>query len=79
MGSFVGAARNVRYPTPRRNRAVDVPFEERERQHVARQLRRARLNNFIGTVTLMILFMCGAGALILVARLSADPNYIRPW
>jgi len=58
---------------------MPLPFEERERRKVARVLRRTRLNNFVGTLTLLILFLCGACVLAFAVKLSADPSIVRPW
>jgi hypothetical protein len=55
-----------------------IPFDLRERQNVARILRRTRLRNFIGTVMVLLLLGCGLFALTAI-RLSNDPNYVRPW
>lgn len=79
MTCFVGPGRSRRYPTSRRDQPAPVPFDQRERRHVARALRRLRLNEFVGTLMLLILFVCGACALTFVAKLSADPSIIRPW
>ena len=55
-----------------------IPFGLRERQNVARILRRTRLRNFIGTV--MVLLLLGSGLFALTAiRLSNDPTYVKPW
>lgn len=77
--SFVSAVRGLRARPPRRDSQLPVPFDLRERQNVARLLRRSRLNNFVGTVMLVILFVCGACALSLVVRLSNDPSIVKPW
>jgi hypothetical protein len=55
-----------------------VPFDVRERQNVARILRRTRLRNVIGTVMVLLLLGCGLFALTAV-RLSSDPDYVKPW
>jgi hypothetical protein len=73
------APRIPRHPTPRRNQSVPVPFNQRARENVARVLRRTRLLDSIGTLMLVVLFTCGAAALAMVVKLSADPRIVRPW
>ncbi|HEX3697389.1 MAG TPA: hypothetical protein VH374_18585 [Polyangia bacterium] len=75
---FVDAGNRFKQPAPKRTPTPELPFDLRERQNVARIIRRARVSNFIGTVALMILFVSGVFALSVI-RLSADPNYVRPW
>ncbi|HEY2902371.1 MAG TPA: hypothetical protein VGL59_17445 [Polyangia bacterium] len=69
--------KRFKQPAPKRS-TTEIPFDLRERQNIARVLRRARLNSFIGTVALMILLVSGVFALSVI-RLSGDPNYVRPW
>lgn len=77
MSNVVGETKTIKRSALRR-RTEELPFDVRERQHVAHLLRRTRLRNFIGTVMVMIMLVCGLFALSVI-RLSSDPNYVRPW
>jgi hypothetical protein len=78
MSRTMGATKSLRSPLARSRRLEDVPFAVRERQNIARLLRRTRLTNFLGTVMLLAL-IAGACFAMSSLRLSSDPDYIKPW